>query len=332
MININILTKFPDYHCYLDDNVPFMDSGDYRFYENSQLDIIWDLVVVVEGINESLTFKVKSNGLWFVSGEPPMSREYPKAFLRQFDLQITSHKYKNLDNVLNTQQSLDWWYAKSFKNRTHKYTLAQIEQLPISEKTKNISLISSSKKMMPGHNHRQSIIKQLKKDFPTQIDFYGGVDGDVEYKCDAIDDYRFCICIENSQIDDYWTEKIADPILGYSIPIYSGCTNIDSYFNKNGMFVFDVKNYNTLKRIIEMILENPESEYDKKVEFLKQNRSALVDYHMFNSIKRKLEGYGLSQENKNVNLKPAEEFDTYKWLYLRTRFIRACYKFVLNIF
>ncbi|MEM6506956.1 MAG: glycosyltransferase family 10, partial [Planctomycetota bacterium] len=35
--------------------------------------------------------------------------------------------------------------------------------------------------------------------------------------------------LENSISDDYWTEKLSDAYLGWALPLYVGCKNIDRY-------------------------------------------------------------------------------------------------------
>ena len=49
---------------------------------------------------------------------------------------------------------------------------------------------------------------------------------------DIIKDYKFMICMENSQIPNYWTEKIINGYLGNTIPIYWGDPNIETVFNE----------------------------------------------------------------------------------------------------
>ena len=50
--------------------------------------------------------------------------------------------------------------------------------------------------------------------------------GELPEKKDALLDYEYSICIENSRIDDYVTEKFWDPILCNTLPIYYGAENI----------------------------------------------------------------------------------------------------------
>lgn len=321
------------YNCYIEKNSYYEDNT-FIFYENSIEDRIWDIVVVYEGVYNDCFVRVKKGGLWFISGEPPMSREYPSSFLRLFDIIITSHKYHHNANVINWQQALDWHFCKSFVTKKNKFSLKELEYMPLPYKSKLISIISSSKKMMPGHKYRQDIINKLKRDFGDKIDFFGGNDGNVEYKCDAIMPYKFHICIENSNINDYWTEKLADSFLGYSIPIYSGCTNVERYFNNNGMFRFDIKHYEGLKKIIESILQAPEDVYDNKKEALLQNRQKLFsNYHLFKTIQLFYDKYKLHLQDANdvVYIKKMSHYKGYFYERNKIRLKRFCVGLYINI-
>jgi hypothetical protein len=74
----------------------------------------------------------------------------------------------------------------------------------------------------------------------------------------------FGVAIENTSHNGYFTEKILDCFLLKTIPLYWGCTNIDNFFNKEGIIKFgnvdeftyisnalDEKYYNSRKEIIE---------------------------------------------------------------------------------
>lgn len=330
-MKVNILTESPHINSFVRDDLSSELYKDIEFYENSDLNIVWDVVIVYERIPMSKTVKVREGGLWFISGEPPMSREYPCAFLKQFDIQITSHKYKNLKNVINEQQSLDWWFAKSFKTKKHRYNLQELKTMTVPFKAKPISMICSKASMLPGHNKRRLVLKKLKEEFSDEIDFYGGDDGNVEYKCDAIMPYQFSICIENSNVNDYWSEKLSDVILGFTIPIYWGCTNIDRYFNTDGMYTFNINDYSSLRAVIMNILKNPEKEYKEKFEILKANREALIsNYHMFPHVKNILNSVQLGTD-RMVTIRLVDDFFTYRIIFWKIRIIRFLYKLYFKL-
>jgi len=118
-------------------------------------------------------------------------------------------------------------------------------------KTKFCSIILSGKKMLPGHRYRHELVEAiLNTDLP--IDMYGR--GCEEYKMRYPNDgrikgafpetaeathgtlpyldYRYSICIENSLSHHYFSEKIINPLLYGTTPLYIGCENIEQYLPK----------------------------------------------------------------------------------------------------
>jgi hypothetical protein len=57
-------------------------------------------------------------------------------------------------------------------------------------------------------------------------------------KEEVFGDSMFGVAIENTSHNGYFTEKILDCFLLKTIPMYWGCTNIDNFFNKEGIIKF----------------------------------------------------------------------------------------------
>lgn len=78
-------------------------------------------------------------------------------------------------------------------------------------------------------------------------------------KDEALAEYTFHIALENSRHKDYWTEKLADPILRGCFPIYSGCTNVFDYFPEKSMVLIDTgkpdKSIETIRQILQSHLD-----------------------------------------------------------------------------
>jgi len=105
----------------------------------------------------------------------------------------------------------------------------------IYEKPKIMSIIFSHKQITSGHKYRHSIVEKiLNSNLP--IDIYGNgcqkyanytdyrLKGEfVEYE--PYDDYLFHITIENVQEPYYASEKVINPLLTNTTPIYLGCPN-----------------------------------------------------------------------------------------------------------
>jgi hypothetical protein len=106
-----------------------------------------------------------------------------------------------------------------------------IKDMAIHPKIKFISMISSNKGMTPGHQERLNWINKLSE----KVDLYGRGFKEIDLKEQGLSDYMFSVAIENCQYNGYFTEKILDCFATGTIPIYLGCTNIDEYFNPEGI-------------------------------------------------------------------------------------------------
>lgn len=154
----------------------------------------------------------------------------------------------------------------------------------IYSKSKDISIIASSKSQTEGHILRQKVISE----YSEYMDVYGKGRNEIELKIDGLKDYRFSIVIENCKRDYYFTEKLIDCFKTGTIPIYWGCPSINNFFDVNGMILFD--NWTELKDIIKIC---DESLYLDKFEYVKNNfllstKYVLPDEHIYNFYNEKI--------------------------------------------
>jgi hypothetical protein len=328
-IKINILTPFHDETFMRQLPGNFKEEG-FIFYENSQLDEIWDLVVVYEGLNDRRKIKCKQGGLTFISGEPPMSRRYSSRFLTQFDHLITSHPQIQHPNNHITQQALPWHFGLSYSTKQFNYAFDDLLKMQPPLKTKKISFITSNKQMMPGHKQRMKFLEAISKEFGNLIDIYGQGIKPIDDKAEALLSYQFNICVENSTINDYWTEKIADPILAFSIPLYHGCKNIDQYFNSNSLVRIDTKQIAQSLTTIDTILKSGDTIYSEKLPQLIIERNKLInEFNLFNVIKQ-FYFSNISNKKKSVNvneLRPSENFTDHQMKMNVLRLKRFAYRY-----
>lgn len=258
------------------------DFRDVDFYENGPLDQEYNLVVIYEGVKSVISVKCDPRNILFISGEPPMSRVYTKGFLSQFSFVFSSHVGLKHPRNMQVQQCLPWHFGFDFLKWQFRYSYDDLIELPRPKKTKKISIVVSNKLMMPGHRNRVSFVKALMKRFGDSIDFYGKGINPINDKADAISPYYMTICIENSSLNNYWTEKLADAFLGYSLPIYHGCTNIGCYFPEGSMYNIDINNIDVAIRNIEYLLENCEQIYASALPDIEKARHLLMSkYNIF---------------------------------------------------
>jgi hypothetical protein len=328
MVYINILT-YLDHQLFEQQFDHQKFSENYCFYENSTLDIEWDLVVVFESINKPITIRHKKGGLIFIAGEPPLGNVYTRKFLKQFDFIFTAHKKnQNFKNIIREQFFNDWHFGFDHSKRSHKYSFGELQLLKKPTKTKNISIITSSLAVLPIHIKRLDFISALKNSFGDEIDYFGRGFNFIEDKADAIIPYRFHICIENNRTNDLWTEKFADPLLGYSIPIYIGCPNINKYFPEDSFISLDINDINESISVIKEIISDPEKHYNQKIDKLLLARDLLINKYNIYPTLIKLYDEQSSNFGEIISSKINSNLDSldYKFKNLKLRLIRFTYK------
>lgn len=277
MIHINILSKDPykKFDVQWDKCKYPPNEYDIQFDSNENID--WDVVAVYENMHvDAWTGNCKSGGLIYISGEPPLMHPLPRKFTEQFDVFVGPYPKLKHKNKIVTHGFLNWSLGFGFFSKKKRYTFEQLVNLN-PEKTKPISIVTSSKKMMPGHNLRQKMISNLKRDFGDKIDYFGIGEKDIDFKADALNPYFFHIALENCTVNDYWTEKFSDPVLARCIPIYIGCPNINKYFDKDGFIEVSYGEYDKLHALVTKILSNPQQLYNKYEAANNRNRDIILN-------------------------------------------------------
>lgn len=115
-----------------------------------------------------------------------------------------------------------------------------LSALTVPCKEKNMSCIASKLQQFKGHRLRFSFINMLKKQIPA-IDFFGKGSNYIKDKMDGLLSYRYSIAIENTTAPYYFTEKITDCFLAYTIPVYYGCKNIGKFFPEKSFIQVDIQ-------------------------------------------------------------------------------------------
>ena len=142
------------------------------------------------------------------------------------------YTYNNFYHVVTNPQ---------FLNKNYDFLI----DLKYIKKTKNLSAIISNKKNDVGYKLRYNFIINFSQEYPNICDIFGygwknelgsSFKGELGFyhnnknqnktKFDGLFNYKYSICIENCQKNNYFSEKFTDSILCWTIPIYYGCKNI----------------------------------------------------------------------------------------------------------
>jgi len=136
----------------------------------------------------------------------------------------------------------------------------------------SVSFVCGNKRMAPGHALRHELWKSQsrirnRRFFASRHGCPSGFDaptlGDTK---DTLFKSQFHVAIENSKINNYFSEKVMDCFVTRTVPIYWGCPNIGNYFNVDGMFLVD-----TAEDIVTVANSLGAGTYDKMMPHVEDN-------------------------------------------------------------
>lgn len=223
----------------------------------------------------------------FVCSEPENVKRYNAAFLAQFDVVITSDRQTPHSNRVFIQAGLPWHagsmaYGGKLLSEPMNFEAFELHD-PV--KTRLVSVVSSNKAFTEEHRARLAFVAKLKEALGNQVDVFGRGIADFADKRDVLDTYRYHIALENCSIEDYWTEKIADPYLTLTFPIYHGCPNIHDYFPGSSLRVIDIYKPAEAVNIIRQVIESDLAEQSRS-SLLEARRRVMHEHNVFTLLAR----------------------------------------------
>lgn len=218
----------------------------------------------------------------FVCSEPESVKRYNAAFLAQFDVVITSDRQTPHPNRVFVQAGLPWHVGSMTDGGKLLFEPMSFEEFERHDpvKTRLVSVVSSDKAFTEEHRARLAFVAILKEALGDQVDVFGRGIADFADKRDVLDAYRYHIALENCSIADYWTEKIADPYLTLTFPIYHGCPNIQDYFPGSSLRVIDIYKPVEAVEIIRQVIESDLAE-QSRMSLLEARRRVMHEHNVF---------------------------------------------------
>jgi hypothetical protein len=204
-----------------------MQWKDFTFTEETVDEC--DYLVILDYPKEDFSIKVNPNKILSVCLEPP--NEVSK--YRQYANKKVAVIYNQLDikkNNMLSHGALPWHIDKDYDflmNLKHDHLV----------KEDKIVWITSDQRSSKGHQIRMNFLDSIKG-LPF-VELYGRGINPIEDKWEVLHRSKYAIAYENFQNDYYWTEKIMDCYLSYTMPIYFGCNVIENYFPKNSFIQID---------------------------------------------------------------------------------------------
>ena len=168
-----------------------------------------------------------------------------------------------------------------------------IDPNPLIEKKFGVSFILTNRNCLPGHTLKFELYKR-RKEIKIPFDIYGSSWNPVKFpgllplapwdnrKDKArVMDCMFHICIDSYKRKDHYSEKLIDPLITKTVPIYWGCTNLGDYFNEQGIIQVD-----NVDEIIEVCSQLTPEVYERMISLVDDNYNSALKVYRYEDILR----------------------------------------------
>jgi hypothetical protein len=228
-----------------------------------------DYVIVLNHPLQDSTVTCPPARVWAIIQEPPtefnklIHRGDPSyARIYTTDPDLKGRRY------VQSQPTLPWHI-----NRSYDF----LKTVAVPPKTGDISWVTSNLTNIQGHHDRMAFLEAVRGSL--QFDLFGRGFNPVEDKWRAVAPYRYSIAVENYSNPYYWSEKIADCFLAWSMPIYHGCTRITDYFPAESMILIDIHRPDeALERIREAVQAG---RWQKNLDAIRSAREQVLERYQF---------------------------------------------------
>ena len=208
----------------------------------------------------------------------------------KYDLVLTS--INNVKNIVDLPLSIAYIHCNNFlplllnrpkiKNVPQKFCTFIVSNPKCQMRNKLFALINSYKKVDSMGGFANNVGYQVREPYWSPQYF------------NMLSNYKFMICCENTKMETYTTEKIVNPYLGKTIPIYWGSHNIKNIFNPDSILFLEDETEESINKLITKIIEL-DNDNEKYLEFI--NRPTFTEdnirfwneNYMFNSLAKKID-------------------------------------------
>ena len=189
------------------------------------------------------------------------------------------------------------WYFSKWWEMSKTYSHEDFLNMPNGEKTGKLSCLLSGKSRSSGHKKRLRLVNELVKTNPNLLTLYGRNHIPTnkrslshEEKFIAYKDFEYTLCFENCSIPNYFSDKIFDAMLMWSVPIYFGATNVSDYLPSDSFYALSEDLNEDDIEMVKNVCSRPPLE--KNIKALGEARRLIFEkYSLWASLEYVLENY-----------------------------------------
>lgn len=295
----DILRQLPGYNAEMPSNKGCWGKHHFICEEEGEC----DLAIVLNRVGKvERAVECNPKNIWAVFQEPYVFKihDWMIDHHQQYSKVFTHHLFNADSKYIKSYPMLAWYVDKTYD---------QLSAMPVpqlADKPKSLSWVTSKKGIFPGHRERLGFIEFIENS-ELNIEMFGSGINFIENKWDALADFKYTLAIENTKVNDYWTEKLADSFLAFSLPFYYGGDNIDSYFPEEAFIRIDIHKPEEALEIIQAAIKN--NEWEKRLPSIIEARDLVLnEYNFFPHIAKRID----SGELEEASLKSKVMLPPYK--------------------
>jgi len=228
-----------------------------------------DYVVVLNNPPEDLEVSCPPQHIWAIIQEPPDEHSGPihrgdLGFARVYttDPTLSGKRYHH------SQPALPW-----FIDRDYDY----LKRCAAPQKTRSLSWVTSSKTVFRGHRLRMRFLKKIQAGL--DFDLFGIGFQPLKDKWDGLASYRYSLAVENFSNPLYWSEKLSDCFLAWTMPIYYGCSRITDFFPADSLIQIDIESPTCVDQVREAVSS---AAWERSLDAIATARELVLDrYQLF---------------------------------------------------
>ena len=254
-----------------------------------------DVVFMMEspGISRpELIEKLRTKKLFVIRHEPP-----DVISSSRLGLNAIPQELREKTTLVDYETQPIWFFSKW--ELAYSHTHEDFLSMQHSERTSKLSCLVSNKSFVPGHIKRLNFIKKLILEEPELLTLFGrnkinyrshmgSLSAEKKYL--AYEGFEYTLCFENSRIQNYFSDKMFDAMLMWSMPIYWGAPNVADYLPSDSFHMLSENlDEGDLERVKDICKGQPS---EKNIKALKEARQLILEkYSLWPSLQYVLENF-----------------------------------------
>lgn len=248
------------------------------------------LIMLNNSMKTDTRVRCPKENIWAIMQEPYMKGHSDWMVEKHefFSKVFTHYMPVNDKKYISSHPAIPWHVNKTFD---------ELISAKVPVKSKKLSAIVGGAMDVPGHIKRRKFLQYIQNDKSLELDLYGKKINFIKDKWDGLAPYKYSLAMENTSGSNYWTEKIADCFLSWTVPIYYGCTNLDEYFPKESFIRIDIGQLEESLAEIRRIIN--EDNWERYIPALEEARNLVLNrYQLFPYLSEMIHSQSVGRSEK----------------------------------